>query len=215
MIDRFTRSSARLGVLAVALAALLAGCAGAPPKPIGKPNRAAWQQRLAKLQTLSDWRLSGRIAVVNGSHGSSGSLVWFENAPRFEMRLAGPFGIGGFRLYGTANGLFIDTGDETRYTSDPAHFLARQLGGPLPVNSLRYWALGMPDPGSPTRQITVDQDGLLRHLEQNGWSIDYDRFTTTQHGWTLPTRLEAHRGQVKLKLVVEDWHVPAGTVILD
>lgn len=214
MTVRLLRSAAQAGIAAVALAALLAGCAGAPPKPIGAPDQAAWQEHLAKLETLSDWRLQGRIAVVNGSHGSSGSLVWFENAPRFEMRLSGPFGIGGFRLYGTPNGLFIDTGDKTRYTSDPANFLARRLGGPLPVTSLRYWALGMPDPASPA-QIEVDQDGLLRHLEQNGWSIDYDRFTTTQHGWTLPTRLEAHRGQVKLKLVVEDWNVPAGTVILD
>ncbi|HET6655182.1 MAG TPA: lipoprotein insertase outer membrane protein LolB, partial [Gammaproteobacteria bacterium] len=125
MTLRLIRPYAHTGLLAVALAALVAGCASAPPKPIGKPDRAAWQQRLARLQTLSDWRLSGRIAVVNGSHGSSGSLVWFENAPRFEMRLAGPFGIGGFRLYGTPNGLFIDTGDKTRYTSDPAYFLAR------------------------------------------------------------------------------------------
>ncbi|HET6724656.1 MAG TPA: lipoprotein insertase outer membrane protein LolB [Gammaproteobacteria bacterium] len=198
---------------ALVLATLFAACTRLPPKPIGPANEAAWQQRLAKLRTLSDWQLSGRIAIDNGDQGGSGSLTWVEHAPRLELTFSGPFGIGGFRIYGTPNGLFIDTGDKTFYTSDPAHFLARRLGGPLPVDSLRYWALGMPAPdGSP--RIRVDQDGLLRHLEQNGWSIDYDRFQTT-NGWTLPARLQARRGQVKIKLVVESWAVPAGTVILN
>lgn len=197
----------------ILLAALLAACTSLPPKPIGQPNQAAWQKRSAKLQTLSDWQLRGRIAIDNGDRGGSGSLTWIEHAPRLELLFSGPFGIGAFRIYGTPKGLFIDTGDKTFYTSDPAHFLARRLGGPLPVDSLRYWALGIPAPGG-AAGIRVDQDGLLRHLEQNGWSIDYDRFQTA-NGWTLPARLQAHRGQVKIKLVVEGWTVPAGTVILN
>jgi outer membrane lipoprotein LolB len=200
--------------MVIALAALLAACASAPPKPIGPANKAAWARHLAKLATLNDWRLSGRIAIANGDRGGSGSLVWSEHAPHFEMRFSGPFGVGAFRLHGTPNGLFIDTGKQTRYTNDPAHFLASRLGGPLPVTISRYWVLGMPDPNAAAR-TRVDEDGLLRHLDQNGWSIDYERFKKTQDGLALPARLKAHRGQVKLKLVVNDWHVPAGTVITD
>ncbi|HET7570123.1 MAG TPA: lipoprotein insertase outer membrane protein LolB [Gammaproteobacteria bacterium] len=206
-----TGHAARRYVLTLAaalLAAALGACTGVPPKPIGPPNQAAWQQRLTRLATLGDWRLSGRIAVDNGSRGGSGSIDWVEHAPRFEMRFAGPFGLGGFRLYGTPSAIFIDTGDKTYYAADPEHALAKRLGGPLPVASLRYWALGMPDPEG-RAQTRVDQDGLLRNLQQHGWTVEYRNYGTFD-GWRLPTRLEARRGQTKIKLVVEGWKVPAG-----
>jgi outer membrane lipoprotein LolB len=195
------------------LALILAGCATAPPKPIGRPNRVAWHQRLERLKALSDWRLSGRIGVVNGENGGSGTLLWSEHAPRFSMTFSGPFGVGGFKLYGTPSGLFVDTGDKTFYTADPVHYLARRLGGPIPVKSLRYWALGMPAPGTPAN-VRVDEDGLLRRLVQDGWTIRYDRFQKAS-GLTLPARLKARRGQVRIKLVIDSWSVPAGKVIVN
>lgn len=193
----------------VALACLLAACAGVPPKPLGPPNQAAWRQRLGTLRTLGDWRLTGRVAIVNGDRGGSGSLLWIEHAPRLEMRFSGPFGIGGFRLYGTPAGVFIDTGHGKTYSADPAHLLDNRLGWPVPIDSLRYWVLGMPAPGQAA--VRVDQDGLLRHLQQGGWDIRYRNYTSTG-GYRLPARLEAHRGNIKLKLAVEQWTVPAGAV---
>ncbi len=201
------------GIVIGTLALALAACATAPPKPLGAPNKPAWHRRRAKLARLSDWRLSGRIGVVNGDQGGSGSLIWTEHAPRFSMTFSGPFGVGGFKLYGTPSGLFVDTGDKKFYTADPADYLARRLGGPIPVRSLRYWALGMPAP-SKSADVRVDEDGLLRRLVQNGWTIRYDRFSQAS-GFTLPVRLKASRGQVKIKLVIDNWSVPAGQVIVN
>lgn len=192
----------------------LAACNSLPPKPVGQPDTATWHTRRSKLQTLDNWQLKGKIAVNNADKGNSGSMIWVENAPHFEMEFAGPFGAGAFRLYGTPSGLFIDSSGKTRYTNDPAKFLARQLSAPVPVKSLRFWVLGLPDPNG-TAKVRVDQDGLLRRLHQYGWSIRYDRFTTTNDGWTLPTRLEAKRGKVTLKVVVESWKVFTGALIFD
>lgn len=194
------------------LACLLAGCAGVAPRPYGPPNEAAWRQRLAQLSGLGDWRLDGRVAIANGRHGGSGSLRWTEHAPRLEMRFSGPFGIGGFRLYGTPDNLVIETGKgKTYYTDDPGRTLAERLGWPVPVASMRYWVLGLPDPDGAVTANRVDQYGLPRHMVQYGWSIDYSRYVSAG-GYRLPQRLEARRGTVRIKLVVNNWTVPAGTV---
>lgn len=196
----------------VALAGLLAGCAGMAPKHYGPPDMAAWRQRLARLSAVDDWRLDGRVAVSNGRQGGSGSLRWTEHAPYLEMRFSGPFGIGGFRLYGTPDNLVIETGKgKTYYTSDPGRTLAERLGWPVPIASMRYWVLGIPDPEGGVTDKRIDQHGLPRHMAQYGWSIDYAHYTNAG-GYRLPARLEARRGPVHIKLVINDWKVPAGVI---
>lgn len=194
-------------VAIAALACLLAACAGVPPR-LGPANEAAWHQRLDALRGLDDWQLDGRIAIAANGRGGSGAISWIERAPRLEMRFSGPFGIGGFRLSGEPHDLLIETGKGKTYrVSDPRLFLARRLGWPVPIDSLRYWVLGMPAPGTATDAIRVDQQGLLRSLSQGGWQIEYRTYTDGAR--PMPLRIDAARGDVKIKLAIQQWRLPA------
>jgi outer membrane biogenesis lipoprotein LolB len=51
---------------------------------------------------------------------------------------------------------------------------SKRLGVRLPVNGLRYWVRGLPEPGSTPGQ--TDADGRLTRLEQNGWVIEYPAY---------------------------------------
>ena len=44
----------------------------------------------------------------------------------------------------------------------------------------------------------------LRVIDQHGWTIAYDAFTSAD-GFSLPTRLTATSGNVRLRLFVSDW----------
>jgi outer membrane lipoprotein LolB len=86
--------------------------------------------------------------------------------------------------------------------------LQQRLGADLPWTSLRYWMLGLPSPDLPA-QVTDSAAAPWRVIEQSGWRIGYDAFTTTT-GMALPQRFTATQGDVRVRVVVDTWSVPAG-----
>jgi outer membrane lipoprotein LolB len=82
--------------------------------------------------------------------------------------------------------------------------LERQLGFELPLASLRYWVLGVPDPA-----VGVDEERLspdaprLEALGQAGWQVAYRAYAGDAAG--LPRRIDAVRGLARLRLLVEQW----------
>jgi outer membrane lipoprotein LolB len=83
--------------------------------------------------------------------------------------------------------------------------LQERLGFALPVDNLRFWLLGVPDPSSVFELTRNDQDRAL-HLAQSDWSIDYDRYTATG-GDLLPARIVLTRGDVRVRIIVDHWEL--------
>lgn len=193
--------------LAVAAAlALLAGCATVV-QPGGPPNEGAWQARLARLGAVTDWRLAGRIGVVTPERGGSASLDWAERGASMRLTFSGPFGLGAVRLWGDPAEIHVRDSKGREWVSDaPEDALARSLGWPLPVASLRYWVLGRPAPGSPYR-LQLGNRGLLVRLEQQGWTVRYQAYRNAR-GLLLPERLAASRAGTRIKLIVSRWTLP-------
>ncbi len=55
-------------------------------------------------------------------------------------------------------------------------------------------------------------DGRLARISQGGWTIDYRAWTAEPAlGIDLPTRLDANRGDARVKLVVDSWTEGAAT----
>ena len=183
----------------IACSAVLAGCATTRPAT-GPPAPAPWEQRLANLQQASTWQLQGRAAVALGKQGWQASLDWRQHAEASEVHLAGPFGAGALVLKLTAEGLSLNG-------APPSDAVAAQLqdrlGFELPLDNLRYWLLGVPDPGSSFELTRNAQDRAL-HLAQADWSIDYDRYVPNNGDW-LPTRLVLTREDARVRIVVDRW----------
>ncbi|TJY61871.1 outer membrane lipoprotein LolB [Sinimarinibacterium sp. CAU 1509] len=200
------RASARAFCLATAV--LLGACAQqAPPIP-DTPSPLAWQQHRDTLETISGFTLRGRINDAN--QGRTADLRWIQLGDGdFTLQLNGPFGIGAVEIEGSAAGVSVRTRDGTQYLSDPEAWMQANLGWSIPIRDLRHWTLGLPAPG-PLDNLSVDTEGQLQGLRQNGWDIRYDSYQTVGQ-LQLPRKLEARTDQARLRLLIDQWeHLELG-----
>jgi len=176
--------------------------------PAGAEDEAAWHRHETQLAALADWALSGRVGFVNGKDSGSGSLDWQQQAGISILDFHGPLGAGAMHIEGDASALRVKTsrGDDF-ITTDPETDLGERLHQPLPVLSLRYWVLGLPDPGADFVKVS-DASGEIESLDQLGCHVEYQEYAGVD-GYSLPVRLTLQRGAVHIKVAVSDWTLPA------
>ena len=194
-----------LGVAALGGFALLAGCRTAPPASGTGPGAdAPWFQQRAALEKLTDYGLTGRVAVAANGQGFSASLRYEQQSRRANLSLDGPLGIGGLRVALAGEDLEIATSRGERLDGVAARAeLERRLGFALPFAELRWWLLGVPAPGA----AELNQDpasGEIHDFTQNGWRVSINS-RAPGLGFALPQRLTAEREGARIKLLVETW----------
>jgi outer membrane lipoprotein LolB len=179
---------------------VLAACVTTRRAPAPLPK--GWEQRVAHLQGLSDWRLDGRAAVAAGTQGWQASLNWRENGEWAEVHLSGPFGVGSLVLKRTPEGLSLNG-------APPSDAVLAQLqvrlGFELPIDHLRFWLLGVPDPNSAFELKRNDQDRASQ-LTQDDWTIEYDRYMPV-NGDLLPAHLVLSRVGVRVRIAADRWEL--------
>jgi outer membrane lipoprotein LolB len=191
-------------ILLVACAAVLAGCAALRPKEPSPPAAAAsWDERRKDLEQATRWDLEGRAAVALGQQGWQASLNWRQTGADSELHLAGPLGIGALMIKVTPAGLSLNG-------APPSDAVVAQLqdrlGFELPLDNLRYWLLGIPDPNTPFELTRNAQDRAVR-LSQAGWNIEYDDYMAGD-GDLLPKRLVLTRAEARVRIAVDRWVAP-------
>ena len=65
--------------------------------------------------------------------------------------------------------------------------------------------LGVSDPATEAEE-TVDEDGLLTELEQNGWQVLYDGYRVNEER-VLPRKIVMEKGDVRIRVVTDRWRV--------
>lgn len=198
------RKIRRPAEMTVALALLLSGCA---VPPLSTPeSRSAWLARQPALVQLTHWRAVGRIGVINAQDGWHANFQWAQQDSDYRIDLIGPLGQGRVIVQGDAQEVRVHTQDGQSWTApDPDALLEQTLKVRLPVQGLRYWVRGVPEPG-PTSTFQTDAQGRLTRLEQDGWVIEYPAYTQTAT-FDLPARIIAQRQDVSVKLVIEQWNL--------
>jgi outer membrane lipoprotein LolB len=193
----FRRGAALLSVLA-----LLSGCAAR--ESLDLPDLGDWESRRFLLGQLDEWGFSGRIGVVTGDEGFNASLRWAQDGDAFQATVSGPLGIGTVRLDGDGGRVVLtDKNGDRRVLEDAESDLYLRYGWTIPVRSLRYWALGIPDPATPAA-TEFDEHGQLASLAQGGWNVRITRYGEGG-GQRMPTRLTASSEAANVKLVIHDW----------
>jgi outer membrane lipoprotein LolB len=80
------------------------------------------------------------------------------------------------------------------------------MGFEPPLESLRYWIQGVPDPAGPSTESPA-ADGYLGSLDQAGWTVSFGAYMQTAAG-ALPQKLTVTRGMVRVRLILESWNSP-------
>lgn len=191
----------------VLIASVMSGCAIIRKPPAAEPgvvDASAWQNHRLELESFDVWALQGRVATGQ-LLGWTGNLSWRQNVEHFDVRLSGPLGAGGFRAEGALDdGVVIHTGDRRLVTRDPDALVEQTLGWTFPLEPLRYWGRGLPAPGG-YQSISVDAQGRLVALEQQGWQLSFPAYIDPQGGPALPRRIVLDNGETRIRLVVDRW----------
>jgi outer membrane lipoprotein LolB len=181
---------------AAVAALVLQGCAAPPRAPDGGSA--------PDPQALGQWVASGRIAIASGADGGSGSFDWVQDGETSRLDLRGPLGAAALRLTMAPGVLSLTDGagrtlDEVAAEAD----LRARLGADLPWDHLRFWMLGVPDPGQPA---VVEDHGAApwRTMQQGGWRLAYDSYAVVE-GLRLPRRFAAEREGVRVRVIVDAW----------
>ncbi len=216
----------------------LAALAGCRTIPVQHPPAALqpWDVTRTELQARDHFSLKGRVAVAAGKEGFNASMRWTQDGARSSVSLQGPLGAGGVQISTDGNDLSVVNAHGERLDSDAARSeLVERLGFDPPLNSLRYWVLGVPDPTAPAKEAVDPQQQRLQSLQQEGWQIDYNSYMPAPVALTggspaaagsgasggsgvggaangggassawLPSRMTVQRPGVRVRLVVDGW----------
>jgi outer membrane lipoprotein LolB len=180
---------------------LLAACATTRRAPVAPVQ--GWEQRASDLQRQMSWQLDGRAAVAIAAQGWQATLNWRQRGDSEEVHLSGPFGVGALVLARTPDGLSLNGAPPSDAVTEQ---LQEKLGFELPLEHLRFWLLGVPDP-SAAFEVTRNEQDRASQLRQADWSIDYDRYMPVG-GDLLPAHLILSREGVRVRIAVDHWVWP-------
>ena len=188
----------------VTVAALVALSGCATPKSAALPDISDWDARKRVLERLDQWEFSGRIAVKTATDGFNGKLRWAQRETSFEATASGPLGAGAVRIEGDDRSVLLTDKDgiEIELVDAELEFRLR-YGYTIPIRSLRFWALGIPDPSIPAETV-LDDNGQLARLEQRDWSVTFSRYAEGG-GQLMPKVLTAENADTRVRLVIDYW----------
>lgn len=201
-LRRPDRTYARPVWLIVGLA-IVSGCA-TTRDTVDLPDLGSWAERESVLGGAKHWSFKGRIAVKAGDEGFNGSINWTQSGDGFFATVGGPLGIGTVRIDGDGRTIVLTDkeGVQTRLHDAESELFAR-YGWTIPVASLRYWALGIPDPSMPA-ETSLDDLSRLRELRQRNWIVDFSRYRKGA-GQDLPRTITANNPDTRVRMVIDKW----------
>ncbi|HIE20305.1 MAG TPA: outer membrane lipoprotein LolB, partial [Rhodospirillales bacterium] len=73
------------------------------------------------------------------------------------------------------------------HARDAGELISRVTGWQIPVAGLRWWLLGLTEPGS-NAEYTLDENHRLATVQQAGWKVSLDKYNPFD-GHVLPTSI--------------------------
>jgi outer membrane lipoprotein LolB len=185
----------------------LGACSGVTVKERESPNVTAYQQRAAQIAGFSEWGLAGRISLDDGDEGGSGKLSWSVVQDIAELNFHAAMGRGAWNLkIGPALAVLTEANGEMQSAASVNALIQQRIGWPIPVDALQWWVRGLSAPGATDRRV-IDSEGLLVHLDQFGWSVEFSRYGDSS-GIAMPKKLNATMGEYRVKLAIGRWQIP-------
>ena len=176
------------------LVLMLSACSTAPVEPEIHYSKIA-REHLYKLER---WTFDGRLALTGKNDSWSASINWGHRPDDEKIKLSGPLGQGATVIQLTGDLVTIDRGDdEVQSSTQPEEFINQQLGMFVPVRSLRYWVVGLPEPSSAFVETGTG-------FTQGGWLIEYKQMQQVDDQ-SMPRKISVTNERVKLKLFIDQW----------
>lgn len=183
---------------------MLVGCAQIPTPP--PAETADWAAHQQQLEQLTDWSLSGKVAIITPEKRHSLNIYWQQSGDNFQITLTSFLGTTILDVKKTALGTQIIDDQGKKYFGKNAQTLITQLSGiELPIDVLQQWIKG--NPSGAVYQLNENNQLVNLTGQDNknaNWSIDYNNYKTVQKT-SLPHQLQLRRQDLLIKFAIRTW----------
>ncbi|MAZ38555.1 MAG: outer membrane lipoprotein LolB [Legionellales bacterium] len=192
-------------IVAPLLALLLTACATMPASKSANNQTITWTKRESQLLTLTHWQANGAMSIKQNNKATSASLYWTQQGQNnYTINLQGPLGTGAMKITAQPGKVTLLQADKQPQSASTAEALLKaQTGWYLPISNLYYWVRGLPVPNVPANK-KYDQYHHLQSLQQQGWLINYQRYTAVNN-LDLPSKLILQKKPFTIKIIISQW----------
>lgn len=171
---------------AIAVAALLAGCATTTAN-LSRAPVAAYRDSIDLSGKLSvDYQKDGQPQRLNGQ------FEWVQRPGRVDVSLAGPLGQTVAQISVTPQeATLTQAGRQPLVASDVDTLTERTLGWSLPVSGLRDWLQGYAVDASGKRFAASPANNSV--FTQDGWRLRFAEWQDDTAAHPVPRRIDAER----------------------
>ena len=156
---------------------------------------------------IPSFAIEGRISIRHKKDGFSGNLHWRHVDGADEFVVQTPLGQGVARVTQNSQGATLETSDgKVLHAQDAESLTQEALGFRLPLGGMSRWVQAQALSGD--AELRYANDGTLTYLSEQGWQIEYLSYETLG-ATTLPNKLTLQNADLKLRLIIDDWFVPA------
>jgi len=155
---------------------------------------------------IEHWCMTGRSAAKYAESGWHAGVHWCQAGNQTTLELSGPMRLGTVLLNYRLGELWIrESTDHLSITHQPQRLLQERLGFSIPLNALKFWLMGVVEPG-PIDYQQLDSNGRMSLFRQHDWLVKYDNYSLVS-GSQLPGKIKLTKDAVSLKIVVDKWQL--------
>ncbi|WP_448550349.1 lipoprotein insertase outer membrane protein LolB [Thalassotalea fusca] len=188
----------------------LTACSSLPEFSSSKPTIVySPSNHNAYLTQLTNWQVTGKIALINKHSRESASLFW-QNQPykqQEKLALTTYLGINVLSIERNKKQYQITFNDETHEHHDLEYLLWGVSGYQLPAKALKNWLKGLPNSKKDKVTLVKGKETpyeIISHYKGLTWVIHYQSFMDVD-GVPLPQKISIKQNNLTIKLSINQW----------
>ena len=135
---------------------LLSGCATIAP---------------GSVVTDVEFIVQGKLLLTLADEKTALQFSWQQNQDDYVIDVWGAFGQGRTQLRGTGKKMQVMRGQKVIVAGPPELVMQQQLGWSMPVEAMRYWILGQPQPNIRFADYAIDEAQSSVRFRQSSWAV--------------------------------------------
>ena len=148
------------------------------------------------------------LLAVTAQEKFKARLQWQHAPDQYTIKMRDFIGRTVAVVEGKSEKVVAKTSTGHRYENiDADHLLAELTGLHVPVNGLKFWLLGLPDPQHSLELYQTGRQGLPQIIKQAGWTIHYQDYENVGL-IAMPNSILLDQADINLRLKISRWQLP-------
>ena len=166
-------------------------------------DNASWRMQRQKLENITHWTISGRLAIITPEKKGSARIRWQQNGDDYHLNLTSLLGTRIMEMSKEGDKVVIIDDKGREYSGTDAEYLVYRLTGwQMPVYKLPLWIKGLPG----DTDYDINATGQVTNIKTLNWQMQYQSYQEVD-GWMMPEKITFKGQQTELRLVINDWEL--------